>query len=158
WSDDHGRWLIISGDRRWRAVKRAGLAEVECYFHEEELTPSEILEQQLIENCLREDLQPVEEARALASLMKLNGWSGKDVARGLRVHPSRVSRALALMRLPESVQEQVNSGAIPARVAYEISKLADAHAQQALAEKVAAGGLSLQEAAWVVRPRRGRAR
>src|SRR5262249_16271913 len=59
WSDDHGRWLIISGDRRWRAVKRAGLAEVECYFHEEELTPSEILEQQLIENCLREDLQPV---------------------------------------------------------------------------------------------------
>src|SRR5262249_2040736 len=102
--------------------------------------------------------QPVEEARAFASLMKLNGWSGKDVARGLRVHPSRVSRALALMRLPESVQEQVNSGAIPARVAYEISKLADAPAQQALAEKVAAGGLSLQEAAWVVRPRRGRAR
>src|SRR5262249_52991292 len=69
WSVDHGRWLIISGERRWRAAKRAGLAEVECYFHDEELTPSEVLEQQLIENCLREDLQPVEEARAFASLM-----------------------------------------------------------------------------------------
>jgi ParB family chromosome partitioning protein len=158
WSDDHGRWLIISGERRWRAAKRAGLAEIECYFHEEELTTSEILEQQIIENCLREDLQPVEEARAFASLMKLNGWSGKEVAQALRVHPSRVSRALALMRLPESVQEQVNAGTIPARAAYEISKHTDAGAQQALAERVAAGGLSPQEAARAVRRSRGKAR
>jgi ParB family chromosome partitioning protein len=158
WSDDLGRWLIISGERRWRAARRAGLSEIECYFHEKELSPSEILEQQLIENCLREDLNPVEEAHAFASLMKLNGWSGKDVAQALRVHPSRVSRALALMRLPESVQGQVNAGAIPARAAYEISKVADAEAQQALAEKVAAGALSPQEAARAARRGRGKAK
>ena len=158
WSGDLGQWLIISGERRWRAANRAGLTEIECYFHEEDLTPSEVLEQQLIENCLREDLQPVEEARAFATLMELNRWSGKDVARALRVHPSRVCRALALMRLPRSVQEQVNAGEIPARAAYEISKLPDAQAQQALADRVAAGGLSPQEAARAVRRGRGKAR
>jgi ParB family transcriptional regulator, chromosome partitioning protein len=158
WSNQLERWLIISGERRWRAAKRAGLAEIECYFHEAELSPSEVLEQQLIENCLREDLQPVEEARAFASLMKLNGWTGKNVAQALRVHPSRVSRALALLRLPEPVQEQVNAGAIPARAAYEISKLPDPEAQAALAQQAAEGGLSYDEAARAVRQRRGKAR
>jgi len=156
WSDELEKWLIISGERRWRAAKRAGLAEIECYFHEAELSPSEILEQQLIENCLREDLQPVEEARAFASLMKLNGWTGKDVALALRVHPSRVSRALALLRLPEPVQKRVNAGEIPARAAYEISKLPDAEAQAALAREAAEGGLSHDEAARAVRQRRGK--
>jgi ParB family chromosome partitioning protein len=155
WSDDLDKWLIISGERRWRAAKRAGLAEIECYFHEAALSPSEILEQQLIENCLREDLQPVEEARAFASLMTLNGWTGKNVAQALRVHPSRVSRALALLRLPEPVQQQVNAGAIPARSAYEISKLPDTKAQMALARQSAEGGLSHDEAARSVRQRRG---
>lgn len=158
WSDQLEKWLIISGERRWRAAKRAGLAEIECYFHESVLLPSEILEQQLIENCLREDLQPVEEARAFASLMKLNGWSGKDVAHALRVHPSRVSRALALLRLPEPIQEQVNAGAVPARAAYEISKLSDPEDQAALARQAARGSLSHDEAARVVRQRRGKAR
>jgi len=158
WSRELGRWLIIAGERRWRAAKRAGLAEIECCFHEGELTPSEVVEQQLVENCLREDLQPVEEARAFASLMGLNGWSGKDVARALRVHPSRVSRALALLRLPASVQEQVNAGAIPARAAYEISKLPDPEAQTALARRAAEGQLSHDQAARTVRRRRGKSK
>jgi len=75
-----------------------GLTDIDCVFDEGVLNPSEILEQQLIENCLREDLQPIEEAQAFASLMTLNGWTGKNVADALRVHPSRVSRALALLR------------------------------------------------------------
>jgi ParB family chromosome partitioning protein len=156
WSDDLGRWLIVSGERRWRAARRAGLAEVECYFDEAGLNHSEVLQQQLVENCLREDLRPVEEAHAFATLMRLNGWSGKDVAQALHIHPSRVSRALALMRLPESVQEQVNAGAIPARAAYEISKLPDHAVQAALAGRAAGGGLSHDEAARAVRRLRGR--
>ena len=64
WSDEHQNWMIIAGERRWRATRRAGLPTIECYFHEGELAPSEILEQQLIENCLREDLRPIEEAKA----------------------------------------------------------------------------------------------
>src|SRR5262245_3211637 len=110
WAKDLTKWVIISGERRWRAAQRAGLKELDCYFDEADLTVSEILEQQLIENCLREDLQPIEEAEAFASLMKLNGWKGKQVAHVLRIPPSRVSRALALLDLPEEVQEKVASG------------------------------------------------
>ena len=110
--------MIISGERRWRAAQKAGLTEIECCFREAELSSSEILEEQLIENCLREDLQPIEEAQAFAALMRLNSWTGKEVAKALRVHPSRVSRALALLKLPEEIQEQVNTGEIPARSAY----------------------------------------
>ena len=156
WSDDLEKWMIISGERRWRAAQRAGLTEIECNFHEAELNSSEILEQQLIENCLREDLQPIEEAQAFAALMKLNAWTGKEVAGALRVHPSRVSRALALLKLPEDVQEQVNAGVIPARSAYEISKLPDADAQAVLARKAAAGDLSHNQAANAVRQRQGK--
>ena len=156
WSDDLEKWMIISGERRWRAAQQAGLTEIECYFHEAELNSSEILEQQLIENCLREDLQPIEEAQAFAELMKLNSWTGKEVAVALRVDPSRVSRALALLKLPMEIQEQVNTGVIPARSAYEISKLPNADAQAALANKAAAGALSHSQVANAVRQRQGK--
>lgn len=156
WSEDLEKWMIISGERRWRAAQQAGLTEIECYFHEAELNSSEILEQQLIENCLREDLQPIEEAQAFAALMKLNSWTGKEVAEALRVHRSRVSRALALLKLPEEIQEQVNIGEISARSAYEISKLPNAGTQAVLAQKAAAGELSHSQAANAVRQRQGK--
>lgn len=154
WSESLGKWIIVSGERRWRAAQRAGLTEIDCTFHEAELTQSEILEQQLIENCLREFLQPIEEARGFAALIEFNGWTAKQVAEALRVHPSRVSRALALLRLPESVQAQVNRGEVPARSAYEISKIDDSQMQMSFAQKAASGEMSLEEAAQAVRQRR----
>ena len=63
WSEKLGKWVITSGERRWRAAKLVGLPTIDCYFQEEELTKSEFLEEQLIENCLREDLQTIEEER-----------------------------------------------------------------------------------------------
>lgn len=156
WSDALEKWIIISGERRWRAAQRAGMTEIDCYFNDGELTNSEILEEQLIENCLREDLQPIEEAEAFASLMNLNGWTGKQVAEELRVHPSRVSRALALLKLPAEIKEQVTTGLISPRSAYEISKLPNAETQAALATKAARGELSTTQAASAVRQRHGK--
>jgi ParB family transcriptional regulator, chromosome partitioning protein len=158
WSNELEKWIIIVGERRWRATQRAGLAEIDCYFDEGDMTPSEILEQQLIENCLRQDLRPIEEAEAFASLMQLNSWTGKQVADALRVHPSRVSRALALLKLPEEIQGQVSSGLISSRSAYEISKLPNAETQAALAEKAVRGELSSNQAASAVRQRQGKAK
>lgn len=158
WSGDVEKWIIISGERRWRATQRACVTEIDCYFDEGTLTPSDILEQQLIENCLREDLQPIEEAKAFASLIELNGWTSKQVAEALRVHPSRVSRALALLKLPEEIQEQVTAGEIPARSAYEISKLPNAETQAALASRAVAGELSHNQAANAVRQHKGKAK
>src|SRR5690606_25805356 len=124
-----------SGERRYRATKLAGLPTIECHFHEGELTKSDILEQQLIENLLREDLRPIEEAKAFVQLLELNGWTGKELAEALRVNPSKITRALALLKLPEDIQGLVESGELSSRAAYELTKLASPEQQRAVLEK-----------------------
>jgi ParB family chromosome partitioning protein len=156
WSDVAGKWVIISGERRWRATKLAGLPTIDCHFHERELSQSEILEQQLIENLLREDLQPVEEARAFSILMEMNGWNGKQLAHALRVPASKVTRSLALLRLPEELQGKVARGEIPARSAYELSKIPDESTRAALAERAAAGSMTHEDLARAASRRKGR--
>lgn len=157
WSEQLSKWVIIAGERRWRATKRAGLPTIDCYFHEGKLTKSEVLEQQLIENCLREDLQPMEEANAFATLMQLNGWNARQLAETLRLSTSKVSRTLALLRLPSDVQQDVAAGKIPTRSAYELSRLKDQESQRRLACKAASGELTHDQAAKAVRQRRGKA-
>ena len=137
--------------------KLAGLPTIECYFHESELTESEILEQQLIENCLRADLTPIEEARAFQSLMQINGWTGKQVSNQLHIAPSQVSRHLALLTLPADIQQSVDAGQIPARTAYELTKVKSEAAQRNLAGQAAAGQLSAEHATRQARKLRGKA-
>lgn len=156
WSEDHQKWIIIFGERRWRAAQRAGLREIDCFFAEGDLSLIEILEEQLIENCLREDLQPIEEAKAFAELMKVRGCTGKELAQVLQISPSRVSRALALLTLPDEVQEKVATGEVAARTAYEISKLENESTQVELAQKAAAGAISAELTGRKVRQRRGK--
>jgi len=156
WSAGARKWIIVAGERRWRATQRAGLTTIDCYFHEQALSESQILEEQLIENCLREDLQPLEEARAFEKLMELNGWNAKQLAEAIRVHPSKVSRVLCLLKLPSAIQQQVASGEISARSAYEISKLSDKAAQQRLAASAGGGELTHRQIADKVRQRRGK--
>lgn len=155
WCDERTQWVIVSGERRWRASVRAGLKTVDCCFHEDALTRSEILEQQLIENLLREDLEPIEEAQAFSELLKLNGWTGKRLAEALRITPSKVTRALALLKLPADIQAQVASGDVPARAAYEISRLSDAGQQRELAAQTAERRISTAKTANAVRQRQG---
>jgi ParB family chromosome partitioning protein len=156
WSAHAGKWIIVAGERRWRATQHAGLATIDCYFHDQALSESQILEEQLIENCLREDLQPLEEAKAFERLMALNGWNAKQLAEAIRVHPSKVSRVLCLLKLPPAIQQQVASGEISARSAYEISKLSDKAAMQRLAVLARGGELTHRQIAGKVRQRRGK--
>ena len=158
WSSDFTKWIIISGERRWRATKRAGLSTIECHFHEKELPESEILEQQLIENLLREDLQPIEEARAFQKLMRMNNWNGKQLAEALRITPSKVTRGLALLRLPADIQSQIETRTLSARTGYELSKLTGERQQRELAAKAIAGNLPVTNTAKSVRQRRGKPR
>lgn len=147
WCESSASWLIVSGERRWRASRIAGLTSVNCFFHEESLTKSQILEMQLVENLLREDLKPVEEARAFQSLMQLNDWTGKQVAESLHIPASKVSRALALLKLPPESQQNVDTGKISARTAYELSKVVDSDEQKRLTERAIAGSLTVAQAA-----------
>lgn len=156
YSNELEKWIIIAGERRWRATRLAGLPTIDCYFHEDELSKSDILEQQIIENLLREDLRPIEQAKAFASLMELNGWNGKQVAEALRVQPATVSRALALLKLPGDLQERVEAGEISSRTAYEISKLDSDEARRRMADSVVEQSLNPVEAARAVRQRKGK--
>lgn len=155
WSEELTQWVIVSGERRWQASIKAGLKTIDCCFHDDALSRSEILEQQLIENLLREDLQPIEEAQAFSELLKLNSWGGKQLAEALRIAPSKVTRALALLKLPADIQAQVAVGDVPARAAYEISRLTDEGQQRALATKAAQEHLTTEKTASVVRQRKG---
>lgn len=156
WSNDLGKWVIIAGERRWRATKQAGLPTIECYFHDGDLAKSEILEQQLIENLLREDLKPLEEAKAFSTLMEMNDWNGKELAEALRLDPSKVSRSLAILRLPDDIQEHIEAGDLSARSAYEITKLKDDNAKRELAKQATEGKLTRDQAAKAVRQRKGK--
>lgn len=158
WSQPIAKWIIVSGERRWRATKLAGLPTIDCVFEEGDLDKPQTLEKQLIENLLREDLLPIEEARAFEQLMELKSWNGKQVAEALHIPASKVSRSLALLDLPAEVQEQVAAGQLAARSAYELSKLPDADSQIAMAEQVASGKLTHRETAKTVRRQKGKAK
>ena len=154
WSGERQRWLIIAGERRWRAAQLAGLAEVECCFREGPIDESEVLRLPLIENLVRETLRPLEEARGYQRLMQSHGYTGKQLAAELSVPESKVSRSLALLRLPTDIQSQVDDGRIAPRVAYEIAKAPTPGEQRRIAGQAAAGQLRLGDVQQLVRPKK----
>lgn len=155
WSEIHEKWLIISGERRFRATRKAGLPTIDCHFQEGELSKTEVLEQQLIENLLRSDLRPIEQAKAFQQLITLNGWSGKELAEALRITPSKVARSLALLKLPQDIQARIESSEISPTVAYEVSKLEREEQQRAALAQGESQPLTVAKASNSVRQRRG---
>ena len=115
WDEAQGKYVLICGERRWRAARIAGIATMSCVVSEGPIDAGELLALQLVENCLREDLRPIEQAKAFKSLMDRNGWSGNQAAKALGIAQPTVVRALALLDLPEPVQDQVEQGTLAAR-------------------------------------------
>lgn len=151
WNPPLAKWVVISGERRYRAALRAGLKSVACIFAEDGLTASEILQEQIVENLLREDLKPVEQARAYRQLMDLHNWTAKDLAGELQVSQGAVSKSLALLTLPEELQAQVEGGIISPATAYEVAKVQDPAVQLDVARRVVAENLTRDAATEVVR-------
>jgi ParB family chromosome partitioning protein len=150
WSEEQGAYVVVMGERRWRAATMAGLPTLTCVIMESPASAGELLALQLIENCLREDLTPIEQARAYKSLIELNGWSARQLAGELAVNPATVTRALALLELPADVQEAVEQGTIAPHTAYEVSKLESSELQAEVAQAVVEQGLTRSEVADVV--------
>jgi ParB family chromosome partitioning protein len=156
WNPAIGKWLVISGERRYRAALRAGLKTVACVFADDGLSPSEILQEQIIENLLREDLKPIEQARAYRQLMDLHGWTAKELSGELHVSQGSISKSLSLLTLPAELQGQVEGGAIPATAAYEVAKLGDLGAQREIARRIVDDELTRDATADAVREATGR--
>jgi ParB family chromosome partitioning protein len=154
WDEELAMYVIIAGERRLRAAKMAGLRSIPCVVQEGDLTESQRLIEQLAENIIRADLQPVEQARAFRRLMDLNGWSARQLARELHIADANIVRALALLDLPEDVQVQVEAGRLAPSVAYEVSRLENPGEQVALAERIIAEKLTRDQAIAEVQARK----
>ena len=106
------------------------------------MTADEVLEEQLVENCLREDLKPIEQAHAFKSLIDRRGWSYAQVAEHLHISKAAVGRAMALLDLPADIQKRVDAGVIAPSLAAELTKVENPADQRILADEVAAGRLT----------------
>jgi len=147
WDVAADRYVIIAGERRYQAAKLAKLATLDCVVHEKALSEDELLEVQLIENCVRQDLNPIEQALALKNLMEKKRWSQGDVAESLRMGRTSVLASLSLLKLPEDIQDQVSSGTLPPSVAREIVKLKDESEQRAMVARYLDGMVTSNDAA-----------
>jgi ParB family chromosome partitioning protein len=156
WEAGLAKWIVISGERRYRAAIQAELEQVACIFVEGELTPSEILQEQMIENCLREDLKPIEQDKAYRQLIDLHSWTAKQLADELHISQATISRSMALLALPDDLQVQVDAGSVPASAAYELAKVNDDIVRQGIVDKVVAGSMTRDEVANAVKESKGR--
>jgi ParB family transcriptional regulator, chromosome partitioning protein len=151
WDEAKGAYMLVMGERRWRAARMAGLNTLSCVIMEAPADPSELLALQMIENCVREDLRPVEQAKAYRSLISARGWSARQLAAELAINPATVTRALALLELPEAIQGQVEQGILAPHTAYEVSKLDTAEEQTTVAAAVVEQGLTRSEVVDVIK-------
>src|SRR6266540_4996121 len=103
-----GRYELIAGERRWRAARKAGLQTVPAIVRDE--GEAERLQTALIENMAREDLNPVDEARACAALVEDLGLSKKELARRVGRSRAAVSNLIRLLDLPDQALELLRSG------------------------------------------------
>jgi ParB family chromosome partitioning protein len=139
-----GGYYLVAGERRWRAAKQAGLSHIPAVVRETG-GDAENLTLALIENLQREDLTPIEEARAFSHLRGELGLSQEEIASRVGRDRSTVANSLRLLRLGMKVQEQVDGGELSAGHARALVGLDDTGAQETLAARCAAEGWSVRE-------------
>jgi ParB family chromosome partitioning protein len=157
WDAVTERWIIVAGECRWRASRLAGLTHIQAIEARGAADPDTILEDQLVENCLREDLKPIEEAHAYRALMNRRGWSYSELGGFLNISKGKISKALALLDLPEQAQALVEEGKLAPHAAYEISRLDDDLAEK-LAREVVETRMTAEDVASRVRELRPRSK
>ncbi len=138
-----GYYQIIAGERRWRAAKEAGLAEVPVNIIEAD--DKKVMELGLIENLQREDLNPMEEANGYRVLMEEYGMTQEEVAQRMGKSRPAIANALRLLNLPDAVRFLLEEGQLSAGHAKAILGAPEGEPQKRLAQKVVAEGLSVRE-------------
>jgi ParB/RepB/Spo0J family partition protein len=131
--------IVVDGHTRLDAAKLAGLATVAVIIEEKPLCEGEVIHRQLIANCQREELTPMEKAKAISRLLTETGWTATQAAEKLGFSNSTLSRLLALLELPEPIRRQVETGAIAYSAATELGRVKDEAQQSELAGQVAGG-------------------
>lgn len=130
-----GTWMIIAGERRWRAANLAGLREVPCI--EMNIDEQAIAEIALIENMQRKDLTVWEEADGLAALSSRYGYTHEEIAKKIGKSRTTVTEALTIAGLPEAIREKCRDANISAKsTILEIARQFDEKAMHGFLEKI----------------------
>jgi ParB family transcriptional regulator, chromosome partitioning protein len=138
-----GSYELIAGERRWRAAQAAGLAKVPAVVRDQEL--AERLQVALIENMVREDLNPVDEARACAALVDELGLSREDLARRVGRSRPAVSNLIRLLDLPDETLELLESGELSEGHGRALLAAEGNDVRRRLARDAVRGGWSVRE-------------
>lgn len=143
------RYELVAGERRWRAAKLAGLAEVPVVV--QDFARERLLEVALIENIQREDLNPIEAAQAFQRLASEMGLSHEEIGRRTGKDRSSIANMIRLLKLPPEVQRLVAENRLPMGQARALLALPDQQSQIRLAEKASAQGMSTRQVEALVR-------
>ena len=139
-----GGYLIVAGERRWRASRMAGLTEVPVIV--KDVTDEQAMELALVENLQREDLDPVEEAAGIRELMTRCNLTQEQAARKLGKSRSALANSLRLLSLPETVLELLKSGFITIGHAKVVLSLPTPELQEEAAQMIADNQLNVRQA------------
>jgi ParB family chromosome partitioning protein len=137
-----GRFELVMGERRWRASQRAGLTEIPAIVRD--TTDDDLLRDALMENLHREQLNPLEEAAAYQQLLDDFGATHEELARRIGRSRPHISNTLRLLNLSPGVQRRVAAGVLTAGHARALLSVEDAAAQDHLAHRIVAEGLSVR--------------
>jgi ParB family transcriptional regulator, chromosome partitioning protein len=138
-----GRYELIAGERRWRASQLAGLVEIEVLIRD--YPSGETLIDALIENVVRRDLTPIEEARAYATLIVDLGVTREALARTFGRSRASISNHLRLLELPDEVLDMLDDGRLSFSQGRALLAAGDQAARRTLARRAVAVGLSVVE-------------
>jgi ParB family chromosome partitioning protein len=137
-----GRYELIMGERRWRAAQRAGLTEIGAIVKQTQ--DDDLLRDALIENLHRQQLDPLEEAAAYQQLLDDFGATHEELARKIGRSRPHISNTLRLLNLPPAVQKRVAAGVLSAGHARALLGVENPEAQERLATRIVAEGLSVR--------------
>jgi len=139
----HGsQFQIVVGERRWRAAAMAGLDHIPAVVRE--VTDAESLELALVENLLREDLNPMEEAEAYQRLLTEFDWTQEELAQRVGKDRSSVANCLRLLKLPEAIQDDLRAGRLTMGHARALLSLASPAEQLKLRAEILAHSWSVR--------------
>lgn len=139
-----GDYVIVAGERRFRAAGRAGLREIPVVVAAYSAEEREIIS--LIENVQREDLNPIEEAAAYRSILTRTGINQDDLAREIGKKRSTIANSLRLLKLPEDMQSALRNGDMTAGHARAVLSVGSEDGRRRLFEMITGDGISVRSA------------
>lgn len=141
--NEKNRYIIVAGERRWRAAKLAGLKTIPVIVRD--LSSREVMEIALIENLQREDLNPIEEAEAYQKLLDEYGLTQEQVSKIVGKSRAAIANSVRLLNLAEEIKQMLSDGRITSGHARTLITITDPEKQKELADRIIEKNLNVRE-------------